>query len=75
MPIYEYLCQSCSAKYEAIVLGADQDVKCPQCGSARKTLELSVFSVSHGDGGGKAGSRSSEAPVCMGNPSACGCRH
>jgi putative FmdB family regulatory protein len=32
MPIYEYRCRNCETKFEALV-GRDQSVTCPQCGS------------------------------------------
>jgi putative FmdB family regulatory protein len=71
MPIYEYLCQSCKNRYEAIVLSAETEVKCPQCGSGRKTMQLSVFAKPAGSNGSEK--REAGAPRCMGNPSACGC--
>lgn len=73
MPIYEYVCQACSTRYESIVLSSETKVKCPQCGSERKTLQLSVFSAPRG--GNSSTSKSAEAaPRCAGNPSICGCQ-
>jgi len=33
MPIYEYRCQNCNAKFETLAR-ADTEVTCPHCGSA-----------------------------------------
>ncbi|MFP4034941.1 MAG: FmdB family zinc ribbon protein [Desulfovermiculus sp.] len=35
MPIYEYTCTKCSHQFEEIVLGAQSEVACPECGSPR----------------------------------------
>lgn len=78
MPIYEYLCQSCSTKYEAIVLNSSAEAKvaCPHCGSERKSLQLSVFAVAAGNGNGKSPRASlADGGGCAGNPSVCGCSH
>jgi len=35
MPIYEYQCDKCSKKFEALIFSAgdENNLKCPQCGS------------------------------------------
>ncbi|RLB23642.1 MAG: zinc ribbon domain-containing protein [Deltaproteobacteria bacterium] len=33
MPIYEYKCMDCEKEFEALVLGSDGDMKCPECKS------------------------------------------
>ena len=73
MPIYEYVCESCKKPYEAIVLSSEAVVKCPACGSGKKTMQLSVFAKPAGNGSSPASAKESAAPRCMGNPSACGC--
>jgi len=36
MPIYEYRCQACGGRYEALVARSDCAVPhCPRCGAAR----------------------------------------
>ena len=45
MPIYEYLCDDCGARYEQIVLAKNTRIACPKCASERRTLQLSVFSA------------------------------
>jgi len=78
MPIYEYLCDACKTPYEKLVLSKGEKIACPKCGSARKTQQLSVFAAHGGSGGASAsssGKSAGSAPMCMGNPSACGCSH
>jgi len=49
MPIFEYICQQCDHRFEAIVLGK-QKASCPKCESKRLSQQFSSFSV----GGEKA---------------------
>lgn len=71
MPIYEYACKACSAKFEKLVrsMTHEEPAECPSCGSKQTARELSVFAVA-GDGG----SKSSAAPGCerCGGPGPCG---
>ncbi|PYS55429.1 MAG: hypothetical protein DMF76_25970, partial [Acidobacteria bacterium] len=39
MPIYEYLCNDCGARYERIVLSKVVKIACPKCASIRQTLQ------------------------------------
>ncbi|WP_027369255.1 FmdB family zinc ribbon protein [Desulfovermiculus halophilus] len=39
MPIYEYTCAQCAHQFEEIVLGREEAVTCPKCGSG-KTQKL-----------------------------------
>ncbi len=79
MPIYEYICEGCKTGYEKLVLSKSDKVSCPNCGSARKTLQLSTFAAHSGNGATNSGDRGAvsfdkgSGPTCMGNPSACGC--
>ena len=49
MPLFEYECRSCHARFEELVSG-DAKVACPSCGAARPEKLPSAFAV----GGGKA---------------------
>jgi putative FmdB family regulatory protein len=48
LPIYEYTCRACEAKFERLVRSmsdADTKINCPECGSAKTTRAFSVFAV------------------------------
>jgi putative FmdB family regulatory protein len=45
MPIFEYVCQKCDHRFEAIVSAATR-VECPACASPRLEKQLSVFATS-----------------------------
>lgn len=47
MPIYEYRCRECEARFERFVSGNTR-VACPECESRRVDRLLSVFAVSNG---------------------------
>ncbi len=62
MPMYEYRCQECGRQYEQLrrMSEADQDLKCPQCGSENVKRQYSACAI----GAGSAGS--SGAGACGG---------
>ena len=74
MPIYEYQCKPCGAKFEKLVrsMSSTEAVKCPECGSEETARALSVFAAVSSDGGGK--SAASDGPMCgrCGGPGPCG---
>ena len=44
MPIFEYLCEDCGARFEKLVLRqAAGPVVCPSCGKDRLTQQISTF--------------------------------
>jgi putative FmdB family regulatory protein len=72
MPIYEYSCRDCGARFEKLLRRAEDaaELACPTCGQRDLAQELSVFA---------AHAASSPAPrmpmePCAGcqNPGACG---
>ena len=85
MPIYEYVCEECSARYEKLVRATAESngrpkpaatfdgeaVACPKCGSKKATLQFSTFSTTANSSSVSA--ESCEAPVCMRTPRGCGC--
>lgn len=77
MPIYEYLCDDCRTRYEKIVRGNGDAIACPKCGSARNTLQFSVFSSPRDAGfSGASSSTASDSAAgsgCGCTPSSCGC--
>lgn len=73
MPIYEYTCRECGAKFEQLVrsMSGGEKFNCPKCGSKQTNRALSVFAV--GAEGAKASSAASDMPMCgrCGEPGPC----
>jgi len=44
MPIYEYVCNKCSNRFETLVQGS-RKVECPRCSSTSLSKQLSVFAT------------------------------
>jgi len=71
MPIYEFVCMTCEARFEELVsLNAD-DPPCPDCGATKVARQLSVFAA-HGVavGAGPLPSAGGGGGCCGGG---CGC--
>jgi putative FmdB family regulatory protein len=46
MPIYEYRCRKCGARFEHLARRLSEPApKCPACGAAKPEKQLSVFSA------------------------------
>jgi putative FmdB family regulatory protein len=73
MPIYEYVCDDCQARYERIVMSETQQIECPKCASKRHTLQLSVFSAGKSTNGAASSSVTSTSSGCCCTPNSCGC--
>jgi len=72
MPIYEYVCDDCSAQFEKIVINRQQEISCPKCSSKKATIQLSVFSSAVAGGSPKSSSGASGGGgACCGG--GCGC--
>jgi putative FmdB family regulatory protein len=73
MPIYEFTCGKCSAKFDQLVksMSSTDPIKCPQCGSEKTSRALSVFAVSANSG---KSSQASSPGMCgrCGGPGPCG---
>lgn len=50
MPIFEYRCPDCGARFEKIVGPGSSQVACKTCGSRRVEKLISVFAVVGGSG-------------------------
>jgi putative FmdB family regulatory protein len=57
MPIFEYKCESCGHKFEAILFG-EQTAECPKCHTEKLEQQLSTFAV------GTKGTSSAPATGC-----------
>lgn len=64
MPMYEYECRDCGARFERLVFNSDEEISCKECESARVEQRLSVFAV--------VGNRSESTPFESGPCGACG---
>jgi putative FmdB family regulatory protein len=51
MPIYEYACRDCGARFEILIRRpADTDsLACPKCGASSPERQLSTFAAHAGD--------------------------
>lgn len=69
MPIYEYACQHCGARFEKLVRGEERPA-CPHCQGTELEKQLSAFAV------GASQSRDSEPAGLCGScgltPGSCG---
>lgn len=65
MPLFEYICRSCSRRFETLVMGRTSPA-CPGCGGRDLEKQFSTFAV----GGG--GQESTEGADSSGDESACG---
>ena len=57
MPIYEYTCKRCEARFERLVKSMSDDgskVACPECKSTQTARSMSVFAVSSAGATGKS---------------------
>ena len=74
MPIYEYVCQDCNTKFDALrsIRDADTPITCTHCQSQKTSRMISVFFAqsSNGaitkssNGGGCAGCSSGSCAAC-----------
>ena len=65
MPIFEYKCADCGAKFDELVGSPDEEVPCPKCKSEKTEKQLSVFAASVSSGSGNLPSMPSCArPGC-----------
>ena len=46
MPLYEYECRDCGARFEALVMKRETEVACRACGGTEIAQLLSTFAVS-----------------------------
>ncbi|KPV52508.1 hypothetical protein SE17_15090 [Kouleothrix aurantiaca] len=60
MPLYEYTCQGCGARFEKLVRSSTNPaaIICPRCASAAVARVFSTFATSGG------ASNESSAPAC-----------
>ncbi len=65
MPIFEYRCESCGHKFEAILFGS-QTPECPKCHTGKLEKQLSTFAaVSKSSSTAVPGTGCGQANCCM----------
>lgn len=62
MPIFEYVCEACQHRFEALIYGREK-AACPKCESKKLTPQLSVFAVS-AKGASSPGASATPASAC-----------
>ena len=72
MPIYEYTCEKCHAKFDKLVrtMSGKEAIACPECGSEKTARSLSVFAVGAEQSKGSASSSPGMCGRC-GGPGPC----
>ena len=77
MPIYEYYCQDCQRRFEALrsMSQADAPIACSSCGGENIRRVLSLFAAvsKEADGGSRAVAGGSSCAACTASTCA-GCR-
>lgn len=54
MRLFDFRCDECGRVFEELVDSADEEVRCPACGSPRATRQLSRFAIGRSAGGSAA---------------------
>lgn len=71
MPIFEYRCESCGHKFEAILFG-EQKAECPQCHTQKLEQQLSTFAVNTKGSSPAPAAGCGQSSCCMMNGGGCG---
>jgi len=72
MPIYEYQCNQCEAKFELLIRTNQEKIVCPHCHSLKINRLISVFSHFSKDSQGNIASSSNCSSCISQNCSTCG---
>lgn len=65
MPIYEFHCKACDARFETLVRNSAESVNCSHCGSSSLQKLISVHTISSGSPDTPCGTAPcSPAPAC-----------
>jgi len=73
MPLYEYVCASCSGRFERFVRSWSEAVTCPACQGTEVEKQVSTFAFASGDGAARSGGGSGGGCGC--GRGGCGCGH
>ena len=72
MPLYEYVCASCTGKFERYVRSWGEEVACPACDGKEVEKQLSTFALSGTEARGGSGIGGGGCGCGRGG---CGCGH
>lgn len=64
MPLYEYECRACGARFEQLVLNSRTSVVCRSCGDSKVSQLLSTFAVAGGSDKSKAAAEPGPCGAC-----------
>jgi len=70
MPIFEYLCESCGHRFEAILFG-EQRPECPKCHTEKLEKQLSVFAINNAGHSSAPATGCGQSNCCMMNGGGC----
>ena len=70
MPLYEYRCRDCGAMTEKLVLGSEEKVDCPECGSKNMEKVLSATADYRNE---QSLPGAGDTTCCGSSPGAAGC--
>jgi len=73
MPVYEYVCNTCSHRFETLVRSTDQSVLCPQCDSRKISKCFSTFAYRGSSVGQEGASSPGSSPNGCGSCSSRNC--
>ena len=73
MPIFEYTCRDCGKAFEELVLGQEEAVVCPHCGSAKTEKLMSCCRSKVGGGHDSGDAIGSAAPAAPSGGGCAGC--
>jgi putative FmdB family regulatory protein len=71
MPIFEYRCESCGHKFEAILFG-EQKAECPHCHTEKLEQLLSTFAVNAKSNSPAPAAGCGQSNCCRLNGGGCG---
>ena len=72
MPVYEYHCGKCKNDFEELILGDEDGIQCPSCGSGRVKKIMSAFAHKSGDKFVSSSGGSGCSSCSSGSCSSCG---
>ena len=64
MPLYEYSCRKCEHRFETIVIGSGDDVRCPACEAAELDRLIGLPARGRVTGSAPATNCKGDGPPC-----------